>query len=166
MQEQVDRFRVVPAAYVLFRRGDEVLLQRRRNTGFYDEHWAAGAAGHVEADESVFEAACREAEEELGIVVAADALIPLTTMHRTASNGRAIDERIDVFFECRDWAGEPGLQEDKASDLAWFRLQSLPTPVVPHELAVLEGMRSGSLPPVLTYGFPPSAVGSGPRGRN
>jgi 8-oxo-dGTP diphosphatase len=153
VQEQVDRFRVVPAAYVLLRRGDEVLLQRRRNTGYYDEHWAAGAAGHVEAGESVFEAACRETAEELGIEVAADALIPLTTMHRTANNGRAIDERVDVFFECRDWTGEPALQEDKASDLGWFRLGDLPQPVVPHELVVLEGVRSGVLPSVVAFGF-------------
>ena len=62
----VERFRVVPAAYVLLRRGDEVLLQLRRNTGYMDDHWAAAAAGHVEADESVFEAAVREAREELG----------------------------------------------------------------------------------------------------
>ena len=47
-----DRFRVVPAAYVFLLRpgpdGDEVLLQRRRNTGYMDDHWAAAAAGHVE----------------------------------------------------------------------------------------------------------------------
>lgn len=153
MQEQIDRFRVVPAAYVLLRRGETVLLQRRRNTGFYDGHWAAGAAGHVEAHESVLAAACREAKEELGIEVAPDALTSLTTMHRTADTGKAIDERVDFFFECRAWSGEPALQEDKASDLGWFRLDALPSRVVPHELLVLEGMRSGSLSSVVTFGF-------------
>ncbi len=51
------RFRVVPAAYVIFRRGDEVLLQLRQNTGYRDGYWATAAAGHVEEDESVFAAA-------------------------------------------------------------------------------------------------------------
>ena len=63
------RFHVVPAAYVLFLDGDRVLLQLRRNTGYRDDHWACGAAGHVEDGESVFQAAVREAAEELGVVV-------------------------------------------------------------------------------------------------
>ncbi len=68
--QMTDRFQVVPAAYVVFRREhdgrSQVLLQLRRGTGYMDGFWATAAAGHVEADESVLEAACREAAEELG----------------------------------------------------------------------------------------------------
>lgn len=149
----VDRFRVVPAAYVFLRRGDEVLLQLRKDTGYYDGYWAAGAAGHVEVDESVLEAASREVLEELGIVVASADLVPLTAMHRTSDTGLEIDQRVDFFFECRAWTGEPILQEAKAADLGWFPIASLPANVVPHELFVLERIRSGSLPPVVTFGF-------------
>lgn len=145
-------FRVVPAAYVFLRRSDEVLLQLRRDTGFYDGYWAAGAAGHVEADESVLEAASREVLEELGIVVATADLVPLTAMHRTHSR-LEVDQRVDFFFECRVWSGEPALQETKAAGLGWFPIASLPPDVVPHELFVLERMRGGTLPPVVTFGF-------------
>lgn len=149
-----DRFRVVPAAYVFLRRDDEVLLQLRRRTGYMDGHWAAAAAGHVEAAESVFEAACREALEELGVKVEVSDLVPLTSMHRTHGNGRPVDERVDWFFECRRWAGVPRLVEtDKAADLRWFALAALPEPVVPHERAVLDRVRVGGLPPVITHGF-------------
>jgi len=149
-----DRFRVVPAAYVFLRRDDEVLLQLRRGTGYMDGHWAAAAAGHVEAAESVFEAACREALEELGVKVEVSDLVPLTSMHRTHGNGRPVDERVDWFFECRRWAGVPRLVEtDKAADLRWFALAALPKPVVPHERAVLDLVRVGDLPPVITHGF-------------
>lgn len=149
-----DRFRVVPAAYVFLRRDDEVLLQLRRGTGYMDGHWAAAAAGHVEAAESVFEAACREALEELGVKVEVSDLVPLTSMHRTHGNGRPVDERVDWFFECRRWAGVPRLVEtDKAADLRWFALAALPEPVVPHERAVLDLVRVGDLPPVITHGF-------------
>jgi hypothetical protein len=41
-----NRFSVVPAAYVYLSRGDQVLLQRRQNTGYMDGMWVAGAAGH------------------------------------------------------------------------------------------------------------------------
>ncbi len=139
---------------MLLRRDGEVLLQLRQGTGYMDGHWAAAAAGHVEDGESVFEAACREALEELGVTVDLAHLVPLTSMHRTHGNGRAIDERVDWFFECRRWTGEPTLLEtDKAADLRWFPLDALPEPVVPHELVVLEGVRSGDLPPITTHGF-------------
>jgi len=51
------RFRVVPAAYVVLRRGAKVLLQLRSGTGYRDGHWACAAPWHVEAGESVVQAA-------------------------------------------------------------------------------------------------------------
>jgi 8-oxo-dGTP diphosphatase len=152
------RFRVVPAAYVLLLRGTghdaEVLLQLRQGTGYRDGHWAAAAAGHVEADESVFAAACREAAEEVGVKIEQDDLEPITTMHRTHANRDPIDERVDFFFGCHRWAGEPRLLEAaKAADIGWFPLAALPEPVVPHERYVLDGLRDGALPTITTYGF-------------
>jgi 8-oxo-dGTP diphosphatase len=152
------RFRVVPAAYVLLLRGTgrdaEVLLQLRQGTGYRDGHWAAAAAGHVEADESVFAAACREAAEEVGVKIEPADLEPLTTMHRTHANHDPIDERVDFFFGCRRWEGEPRLLEAaKAADLGWFLLAALPEPVVPHERYVLDGLREGTLQTITTHGF-------------
>ncbi|MET0784095.1 MAG: NUDIX domain-containing protein [Leifsonia flava] len=147
------RFAVIPAAYVVLRRGDEVLLQRRSGTGYYDGYWAAGAAGHVEQGETLLAAATREALEELGVGVEVRDLVTLTVMHRTGGTGAAIDERLDVFFACTQWTGDPALQEDKASDLRWFALDALPEQVVPHELAVLEAVRDGTLEPVTVFGF-------------
>ena len=152
------RFRVVPAAYVFLLRGTgrdaEVLLQLRQGTGYRDGHWAAAAAGHVEADESVFAAACREAAEEVGVKIEPADLEPLTTMHRTHANHDPIDERVDFFFGCHRWAGEPRLLEAaKAADIGWFPLAALPEPVVPHERYVLDGVREGTLPAITTFGF-------------
>jgi 8-oxo-dGTP diphosphatase len=152
------RFRVVPAAYVLLLRGTgrdaEVLLQLRQNTGYRDGHWAMAAAGHVEADESVHAAACREAAEEIGVKIDPADLEPLTTMHRTHANHDPIDERVDFFFGCHRWAGEPRmLEEAKVADLGWFPLRALPEPVVPHERYVLDSLRDGALPAISTWGF-------------
>jgi 8-oxo-dGTP diphosphatase len=148
------RFRVVPAAYVVFRRGDEVLLQLRQNTGYRDGYWATAAAGHVEQDESVFEAAVREAVEELGVVIAVADLVPLCGMHRTQGNHDPIDERADFFFEVRRWSGEPRIMEPvKNAELRWCPLGDLPHNVVPHELFVLEHLFAGDLAAVVTHGF-------------
>lgn len=150
----MERFRVVPAAYVFFRREQEVLLQLRSGTGFMDDHWAAAAAGHVEEGESVFAAACREAREELGIEILETDLEPLTAMHRTQLNHSWIDERVDFFFTCRSWSGEPRLQEaGKAADLGWFDLAALPHPLVPHEKYVLDRLVEGTLPSISSFGF-------------
>ncbi len=149
-----DRFRLVPAAYVVLRRRNAVLLQLRSNTGYMDGHWATAAAGHVEADESVFEAAVREAREELGVDVAPADLQPLCAMHRTAGSSRRVDERVDFFFECWTWSGEPRLLEtDKAAELSWFGLDALPIPVVPHERFVLDRLGTADLQAVVTFGF-------------
>jgi 8-oxo-dGTP pyrophosphatase MutT (NUDIX family) len=153
----VNRFRVVPAAYVVLRRGDDVLLQLRQNTGYMDGHWAMAAAGHVEAGESVFEAAVREADEEIGIRIDPRDLVGLTGMHRSGRTGDPIDERVDWFFECRRWQGEPRLREqDKAAALTWYPLDDLPDPVVPHERYVLEHLVASTLQPVVTFGFDPA----------
>jgi 8-oxo-dGTP diphosphatase len=151
-----DRFRVVPASYVFLLRAtgtgpaDEVLLQLRQNTGYMDGHWAAAAAGHVERGETAYDAAHREAREELGI----DGLVLefLTSMQRTRHDD-PIDERIDFFFAARSWTGEPAIVEPtKAAALEWFSLDRLPDPVVPHERFVLEGLGTG-LASYTTFGF-------------
>jgi ADP-ribose pyrophosphatase YjhB (NUDIX family) len=149
-----DRFRVVPAAYVFLlrpgRHGDEVLLQLRQNTGYMDDHWAAAAAGHVEPGETAYDAAHREALEEIG--VEGLALEFVTAMQRTR-HADPIDERIDFFFTARAWAGEPRIIEPaKCAALEWFPLASLPSPVVPHERVVLDGLGTG-VASYTTFGF-------------
>ncbi|HET7357982.1 MAG TPA: NUDIX domain-containing protein [Nocardioidaceae bacterium] len=148
-------FAVVPAIYVFFVRGEgsatEVLLQLRKGTGFRDGFWAAAAAGHVEEGESVFDAASREATEELGINDVR--LTPLCAMHRLQPGGAPVDQRVDYFFSAGSWVGEPAILEpDKCADLRWFRLDALPDPVVPHELEVLDALRAGSVPAIMAYG--------------
>lgn len=150
------RVPLVGAAYVVPLRTTpdgalEVLLQLRRGTGYYDDHWACAAAGHLEVGESLLEAAVREAGEELGIAVVLDDLEPLTAMHRRHGS-EANEQRLDAFFALRTWGGTPSIQEpDKCAQLRWFPLGELPTPVVPHELAVIQRL-VGGLPAVITFG--------------
>ena len=151
----IGRFVVVPASYVFLMRdgdaGSEVLLQLRQNTGYMDDHWAAAAAGHVERGETALDAAHREAAEE--IAVTALDLEFVTAMQRT-QHADPIDERIDFFFTARRWSGEPRIVEPaKCAELRWCPLDALPEPVVPHELQVLRGLRSGTTTAYSTFGF-------------
>lgn len=134
---------LVAAAYVVLRRGDEVLVQRRAGTGYRDGFWSV-VAGHVDPGESAHEAAVREAEEEAGVTIAPDDLRPLTAIHRFERGGPQVEQRIDLLFEATRWSGEPALQEaDKASDMGWYRLDDLPEPFVPHERDVLDLLAAG-----------------------
>jgi 8-oxo-dGTP diphosphatase len=148
-----ERFAVVPAAYVFLLReaagGREVLLQLRQNTGYMDDMWAAAAAGHVEPGETAYDAAHREAAEELGIT-GLDLRFELT-MQRTAHD-LPIDERVDFFFTATTFTGEARIMEPrKCADLRWFPLDALPDPVVPHEAHALAHL--GQDAGYLTFGF-------------
>lgn len=153
------RFVVVPAAYVFLLRGarpdhgpdTEVLLQLRQSTGYMDDHWAAAAAGHVEQGETAYDAARREALEEIGVT---DLDLTFVTSMQRTRGGEPIDERIDFFFTARSWSGQPRIMEAaKAAALRWCRLDDLPDPVVPHERAVLDALRMGTTTAYSTFGF-------------
>lgn len=150
------RFAIVPAAYVFLLREassstSEVLLQLRQNTGYMDGHWAAAAAGHVEAGETAATAAQREAVEEIGVH---DLDLQFATAMQRTQHDLEIDERVDFFFTARSWSGEPRIVEpEKCAELAWFALDALPEPLVPHEAAVLAGLRDGDLAALTHFGF-------------
>jgi len=147
---------VVPASYVFLLRdthdgGTEVMLQLRRGTGYMDGHWAAAAAGHVERGETAYDAARREAAEEIDVH---DLDLTFVTAMQRTRHADPIDERIDFFFTARSWSGEPRIVEPaKCADLGWFRLDALPDPVVPHELTALGGLRDGDLEAYTSSGF-------------
>ena len=128
-----------------------MLLQLRQNTGYMDDHWAAAAAGHVERGETAYDAAHREAPRRSGV---ADLDLEFVTSMQRTRDDEPIDERIDFFFTARSWTGEPPIVEpDKCADLRWCPLDALPDPVVPHELSVLEALRTGTTAAYSTFGF-------------
>ena len=70
-----------------------------------DHHWAAAAAGHVEKGETAYDAAHREAREEIDV---GDLDLRFVTAMQRTHTGEPIDERIDFFFTARRGPGTPG----------------------------------------------------------
>jgi len=124
-----NRFTVVPAVYVIFRKGDKVLLIERQNTGYRDGYFSM-PAGHVDGGEPASVAAAREAKEEVGVDVKPEDLHLVHTQHRVAEEGN--HERISLYFEAKTWQGEPyNAEPEKCSGLLWATLDELPPKIVP-----------------------------------
>lgn len=134
-----DRFKVIPAVYLILRRGDHVLLQRRCGTGYYDGHYGL-ISGHVDGNEPATVAMTREAREEAGITVDEASLRCVHVMHRNSEVG----EWFDVFFTADAWQGEPRICEpDRCDDMMWRRLDDLPPNMVPSVRAAVAAWRRG-----------------------
>lgn len=148
------RHSLVPASYVYLRRGTSVLLQLRQRTGYMDGYWTAGAAGHIEAGETAVRAALRELEEELGVTAEAGAMSSVAVMQRTDGTANPREQRVDWFFVCGEWAGEPEIREPaKCAAIDWFALDDLPDRVPDYERLALDAIRAGGTTTLLSFGF-------------
>ncbi|WP_336205309.1 NUDIX hydrolase [Nonomuraea sp. LPB2021202275-12-8] len=127
---RVERFRAIVDVHVLLVRGQEVLLGRRSGTGYGDGLWHL-PSGHLDAGESVVQAAVREAREEVGVVIEPRDLAFAHVMHRAP-------ERVGFFFVATRWDGEPyNAEPDKCSEVAWWRLDGLPGDIVGYPAAAM-----------------------------
>ena len=123
---------------MLFFREQEILLLRRYNTGYEDGNYSL-VAGHLDAGETVTQAAIREANEEAGVRLLPDDLRVAHVMNRKSN-----DERIDFFIEVQHWEGEITNREpEKCDHLAWFPLTALPDNMIPYVRAALERCQQG-----------------------
>ena len=118
------RFKLIVSVYLLFIKEGNILLLRRANTGYEDGNYGL-VAGHLDAHESLTNAAIREAKEESGVDIESKDLEVKTTMHR-----RQNDERVDFFFEVKNWTGElVNMEPDKCEEWRWFEWKKLPYPL-------------------------------------
>lgn len=134
-----DRHTVVPASYLMLRRGDEVLLARRCNTGYEDGKYGV-PAGHVERGETFTEALIREVSEEVGLCLDPESIRVAHIMHRKSYGS----ERIDTFFVAERWEGEAkNMEPHKCDDLAWFSVDDLPENTIAYVRHALDRIRAG-----------------------
>ncbi|WP_396275314.1 NUDIX domain-containing protein [Glutamicibacter sp. PS] len=86
-------------------------------------------------------AVCREATEELGILIAPSDLRPLAVRDRRQEPAAPAASHRDHFFLCRTWGGAPGIEEpQKCAELRWFSFDDLPPALLPHEAPILAGL--------------------------
>jgi 8-oxo-dGTP diphosphatase len=131
-----------PVAVHLFflRDADEVLLLRRCNTGYEDGNFSV-VAGHVDAGETITQAAIREAREEVGVDIVPDALTVVHVMHH-----KSPDEYVNFFLTVRAWSGEIANQEpEKCAELLWCTVETLPVNTIPYIRRALHNYQNNLL---------------------
>lgn len=134
---------LIPASYIILRRGDEVLLLRRKNTGWRDGEYTM-PAGHVETGESPLTCAIREAKEEAGVTIKPENIELMHIQNYPAED--MTEDRVDFIFEASEWRGEPYVAEPhKSDDLRWCSLNRLPKNIVPPAHHCLNEIRLGNI---------------------
>lgn len=125
-------------AHIFLRKGDQILMLRRYNTGYEDGNYSV-VAGHLDGGETIKGAAIREAKEETGIEIQPTDLDIVGVMHRKSD-----DERVDFFLAAHSWSGEPRNQEpDKCDQIVWFPVDRIPGNTIPYIKRALENYREG-----------------------
>ncbi|GAA0676806.1 hypothetical protein GCM10009548_53620 [Streptomyces malaysiensis subsp. malaysiensis] len=128
--------------HLILRRGADVLLARRANTGYADGLLHA-PSGHVEDGEDVRAALLRETVEEIGLSLAPDEVRAVLVLQHKAPTGAA---RTGWFFEAEVGEGGPepvNREPEKCSELGWFPLDALPDDMVAYCRAGLDAYRAG-----------------------
>jgi 8-oxo-dGTP diphosphatase len=134
-----NRFKLIPDVHLYLRSGNSILVLRRFQTGYRDGNYCL-VAGHVDGNETYRAALAREASEEAGLSIDVKDLILVHTMHRMAG-----EERMSLFFETKNWQGEPAnMEPDKCDDIGWFGLDSMPENTVPYVAIAIRHILSGN----------------------
>ena len=126
------RYSLIPASYVYLLRDGAVLLQLRQNTGYMDGYWAAAAAGHVERGETAYDAAQREAHEELGITGLYPAHADRLEYRAEVGNGLIEHEVVDIYlaYARPGMTITPNLEE--VAEIRWVGIYDLAAEVRRH----------------------------------
>jgi len=132
-----ERFKNSSAVMLMLMRkaekGEEILLQKRKNTGYCDGFYDFSAVGHVEANESMKMAIIREAKEELNIDIDIDNIDFVTIIHKF-DNGRIY---YNGYFKVLNWKGEPLINEqDKIEELKWININCVKNIINDREQAI------------------------------
>jgi 8-oxo-dGTP diphosphatase len=140
--------KVITGVALVLKKADKILLYRRNIPHKIAFGSFALPGGTVENDETVKQAACREAAEELGISINEK---DITIVHvlrlreKYDSATQATQQILFLYFaEINVWIGEPqNLEPHKHSDLTWFARDNLPKNLFPLNEQALGNIENG-----------------------
>ena len=136
-----EREKFLSSIYLIIKNENgEVLLQRRQGTKLWPGYLAL-PAGHIDEGENAYEAAIREAREELAIEIRVEDIIDTFVVNR---KNKSLPPYFDVYFEISKYLGEIIIAEpEKCSELVWASPNSLPEDMIDFEKEAMENNANG-----------------------
>lgn len=120
-------------------KGRKIVVLKRGNTGWLDGFYSV-PAGALDGNETLSEAVCREAKEEVAVSVNPKDVKLVHTMHCLTEGS----EWIGAFFVTKKWKGKPKLNEpEKHEEVKWNSIDSLPEDMIPYVKQALESYSNG-----------------------
>ncbi len=119
---------------IFVRKGDDVIFLKRK--GAHGEGTWCLPGGHLEFNETIFEAAKREVKEEANVSIKNLKVLGFTEDFFEKENKHYITIFVNVDYE----SGEAKLMEpEKSSEIGWFDENNLPKPLFLPGKNLLEG---------------------------
>lgn len=137
----MEREKFLSSVYLIIKNDNgEILLQRRQGTKLWPDFLAL-PAGHIDEGENAYEAAVREAREELGIEITIDDIIDTFVTNR---KNKSLPSYYDVYFEIAKYNGNIRINEpEKCSELVWCDPSKLPDDMIDFEKEAMENNSKG-----------------------
>lgn len=131
---------MIAGAGVVVHKDGMILLQKRRDNGFWGIH-----GGAVEVGETVEAAARRELLEETGLTAGNMEFLGVFSgkdMLYTYPNGDQVSI-VSIAYTCRDFSGKLMADGEETAGFGWFDAKSLPMELNPADRPVLEAFVRG-----------------------
>lgn len=142
MKDRFGTARPYAAAFMLIEQEGKYLFVKRWQTGWMDGYYGL-PSGKVEKNEGFMQAAIREAEEEVGVIVRPEDVSFACAAWRPSEDSEDM-EWCDVVFMAHKWSGNPhNAEPDMHEEIAWFSADELPDNVVPHIRALMTAISRG-----------------------
>ena len=135
----MDKEKFLSAIYLIIKNKDgKILLQRRQGTKLWPGFLAL-PAGHVDEGENVYDAAIREAREELSITITREDIVDTFVVNR---RNKSLMPYFDVYFEISSYKGQIKINEpEKCSELKWVDIDNLPSDMIDFEIDAIQNWR-------------------------
>lgn len=118
----------------------EILLQRRQGTTLWPGFLAL-PAGHIDEGEDPYEAAIREAKEELDITITRNDISDAFVVMR---KNKSLMPYYDVYFQISNYIGNIKIAEPlKCSELVWKDINNLPNDMIDFEISAINNYLNG-----------------------
>jgi len=126
---------------LLLDKDNKVLLLHRSPSNTMPNHYGL-VGGKVEFGEKPQDAAIREAQEEVGVILKREDLEFVNVYYGTTTIGKC--NCVVFTYVARSWQGTPtNLEPEKHTAMAWWPRDQLPAPLLRIHKPILEAYKNG-----------------------